>query len=219
MWAVLLKAENPACAWCHQASVGFPGVRIRVQSVHQLPDGYSIEEVDMEGAGWREAVDTIGDLPTVREVEFLQDAADRGLVRLTITDCALPQVVAATGVHPMTPFQVEDGHDRWLLVTKRNRAAEFLQKLQDLGIGTRIVYSGPYDPELPLTPRQREILERAVEAGYYDYPRRMTLTGLAAELEIAKSTLSESLQLIERSVMGQLVQGGGVDLGHAIGYR
>lgn len=53
----------------------------------------------------------------------------------------------------------------------------------------------------PLTPRQREILLRAVHGGYYEYPRRITLTDLAREIGIAKSTLSESLIMIERTVM------------------
>ena len=52
-----------------------------------------------------------------------------------------------------------------------------------------------------LTNRQREVLLRAVEEGYYAWPRRVTLTQLAARIGVAKSTLSELLMIIESVVM------------------
>jgi predicted DNA binding protein len=58
-----------------------------------------------------------------------------------------------------------------------------------------------------LTDRQRWLLHEAMERGYYDTPRRITLVELADELGIAKSTCSETLHRCEGRVMEQFVDG------------
>jgi predicted DNA binding protein len=45
-----------------------------------------------------------------------------------------------------------------------------------------------------LTAEQREALSRAVEAGYFDVPRRTTLVGLARELGISDTATSQRLR-------------------------
>ena len=51
-----------------------------------------------------------------------------------------------------------------------------------------------------LTAHQREALEAAIDAGYYEQPRDTSLTDLAAELDVAKSTLSGVLRRAEAAL-------------------
>ena len=51
-----------------------------------------------------------------------------------------------------------------------------------------------------LTARQREILDTAVDIGYYDDPRRATVADVANELGINQSTASEHLRKLESRV-------------------
>lgn len=53
-----------------------------------------------------------------------------------------------------------------------------------------------------LTERQREVLDAAVAAGYYDDPRSATHEELAERLDVAPTTVSEHLRRIERRVFG-----------------
>ena len=55
-----------------------------------------------------------------------------------------------------------------------------------------------------LSNRQREAVEVAVEAGYYDVPRTATHEDVAAELECAPSTASEHLQKAESKLLRSL---------------
>lgn len=62
-----------------------------------------------------------------------------------------------------------------------------------------------YVPDVPdlradLTTRQREVLETAVEIGYYDDPRRATVADIATELGISQATVSEHLRKLEARV-------------------
>ena len=56
-----------------------------------------------------------------------------------------------------------------------------------------------------LTDRQRTPVETAVAEGYYDTPRDCTLTELAEEVDVAKSTASETLHRAEGKIIEQLV--------------
>jgi predicted DNA binding protein len=52
-----------------------------------------------------------------------------------------------------------------------------------------------------LTSHQHFFLRQALDAGYFDVPRRVTLTGLAARLHRSKSSLSQTLARIERELV------------------
>ena len=55
-----------------------------------------------------------------------------------------------------------------------------------------------------LTPKQREAVHRAKQAGYYDPDTKVPLGELATEMGISKSALSQRLQRAEANVIRQL---------------
>ncbi|WP_232702462.1 helix-turn-helix domain-containing protein [Halobacterium wangiae] len=86
----------------------------------------------------------------------------------------------------------------------RGMLAEFPDR-----IDTTVERVGEYDrfrtPAAPLTDRQREVVETATELGYYEVPREATLDDVAAELDVAASTVSDHLRKAEAEVMGALM--------------
>ena len=52
-----------------------------------------------------------------------------------------------------------------------------------------------------LTARQRQVFDIAIREGFYDIPRRISLTQLAELLGVAKSTLSVQLQRVESTIV------------------
>ncbi len=58
-----------------------------------------------------------------------------------------------------------------------------------------------------LTDRQREVLEAAFEAGYYDWPRETSGGELADRLGISQPTLSEHLTTAERKLLSLVFEG------------
>ena len=55
-----------------------------------------------------------------------------------------------------------------------------------------------------LTARQREAVEAAVDRGYYDSPRRATVTDVADDLGVSPSTAAEHLRKAEKGVMARV---------------
>jgi len=51
-----------------------------------------------------------------------------------------------------------------------------------------------------LTPVQRELFSEAFASGYFDVPRRITLTALARKVSRSKSSVSRALAIVERKL-------------------
>ncbi|MFC7020668.1 MULTISPECIES: helix-turn-helix domain-containing protein [Haloarcula] len=58
-----------------------------------------------------------------------------------------------------------------------------------------------------LTDRQREVLERAFELGYFDHPRNANAGEVAADLSITTSTFTEHLAASQRKLLEALFSG------------
>jgi hypothetical protein len=70
---------------------------------------------------------------------------------------------------------------------------------------------GDYNPETEqlfsaLTPRQQEILEAAVEMGYYEVPRETTHEEIAEVVGVSAGTVGEHLRKVEGKVLSSLVR-------------
>jgi predicted DNA binding protein len=70
---------------------------------------------------------------------------------------------------------------------------------------------GDYPPETEelfstLTPRQQELLEAAVEMGYYEVPRRTTHEEIAEVVGVSAGTVGEHLRKVEGKVLSTLVR-------------
>lgn len=69
---------------------------------------------------------------------------------------------------------------------------------------------GEYHPDSEqlfsvLTARQQEILDAAVEMGYYEVPREATHEDIAAEVGVSAGTVGEHLRKVEGKVLSSLV--------------
>lgn len=84
-----------------------------------------------------------------------------------------------------------------------------LNQFEDAGVSPNLQRIGCYDgPDYPLddlTARQREVIERAWEMGYYEVPKESSAEEIAADLELDSSTVNEHLQRAERNLLGQLL--------------
>lgn len=91
----------------------------------------------------------------------------------------------------------------------------FENLFEDLGDGgpvsVEILEMGDYEPDESsftrmFTPRQEEVLEAAVDLGYYDVPRQATLEDVAEVVGIVPTTASEHLRKVEKRVFREIVR-------------
>ena len=87
------------------------------------------------------------------------------------------------------------------IVRKTSDFRQILAKLSKEGIEARIEDVAPLERRATLTGRQKEIMATAVAQGYFEFPRRISLTGLSELVGVKPSTLSEILRSAERRIM------------------
>ncbi len=58
-----------------------------------------------------------------------------------------------------------------------------------------------------LTPKQKEIMIKALESGYYEYPRRINTNMLSEQVSLSKSTTVEHLRKAENRLISTLLSG------------
>jgi predicted DNA binding protein len=104
------------------------------------------------------------------------------------------------GVIPHTPFEVRDGWVDWTIECSQNDIKELIHSFKKQSIPHRLVSTRSITTRL-LTPRQRQVFDIAIREGFYDIPRRISLTELANLLGVAKSTLSVQLQRVESTIV------------------
>jgi predicted DNA binding protein len=57
-----------------------------------------------------------------------------------------------------------------------------------------------------LSDKQKEVINLAVKRGYYEFPRKVNLNGLAKELKLSKPTLQQHLRTAEKKVVPFLTE-------------
>ncbi|MDG6983627.1 MAG: helix-turn-helix domain-containing protein [Nitrososphaerota archaeon] len=100
------------------------------------------------------------------------------------------------------PLNAEEQPASWRFIARRTSDfRQILAHLEKEGIETRIEDVAPLERRPTLTGRQKQIMATAVASGYFEFPRKISLTGLSQLVGVKPSTLSEILRSAERRIM------------------
>ncbi|MFH1258093.1 MAG: helix-turn-helix domain-containing protein [Candidatus Micrarchaeota archaeon] len=109
------------------------------------------------------------------------------------------------------PFILKGGHEYWFVGSwdKRNllRLKDRIgKKSEHAKIQLLKLKEQPVDFFVPdilekLPAKRKEVLKKAVEMGYYSFPRRINLKMLAKRLHISPATIREHLRLAENEIL------------------
>lgn len=107
-----------------------------------------------------------------------------------------------------TPIEFEGDSLRVAVIGEDETVQRAIADVPD-SVSIELEQLSDYDPEeralaALLTERQREILDTAVEIGYYQVPREATHEDVADELGIATTTVGEHLRKIEARVLAEV---------------
>ena len=145
---------------------------------------------------------TLSAIPTLTDIEFRQRTDERILFEVSTPTPAPHGAMADSGVVPSFPLRLEGGWFIGTLTASHDQLSTFRAELERGDIDYQLIrLSGNESASDALTPRQQEVIELAVEHGYYESPRRCTLTDLADLLDVNKSVVSRILQRAEGHII------------------
>ena len=196
-----LELTVPEGIWLGRVTRDHPDTRIRVLAA--IPDGLTgVGLIEVEGDAIDAILDVMRGEPDITSLEVLQDGEGDVLVQFETADPLLLMPARDSGVPLEMPFDVQNGAVTWELTASTEQLSRLGGQLDEFGIPFRVVYvRQESDREQLLTERQQDLLDAAVEAGYYDTPRDCSLTDLADRLGLAKSTCSSTLHRAEEAVI------------------
>ena len=145
---------------------------------------------------------TLSAIPTLTDIEFRQRTDERVLFEVSTPTPASHGAMAESGVVPSFPLRLEDGWFIGTLTASQEQLSAFRDELDVADIDYQLIrISKNEEASDTLTPRQQEVIELAVQHGYYESPRRCTLTDLADLLDVNKSVVSRILQRAEGHII------------------
>ena len=198
----------PDKLWLGKLSREFPYFYFQISSfmpINQEPAiGNSL--IKITGRNPKRLLEKIKSHPSLVSLQLLEDNPTSITIETQTKDQFLLRSMVKNRILVKLPVIVESGNAVFNIIATRNNIDEFVQDLTTKkGIQVKIKKLGNYTDdflELNLTERQYFIYKKAKESGFYDSPRKINLTELAKELNLAKSSLSSILQRIHKKLLG-----------------
>lgn len=175
----------------------YPDVSVEVEEI--VPTGSTTHYLWVVADDREQIIEALRADESVESVQTLDELDDRALVRVQWTGVTpLLELIEecdalladATGTADGWTFTLRFPHQEALVTfyeTCRRRGITLdLQNVSQSGFKTENEYG--------LTPAQRETVVAALEAGYFDVPRRTTIAELAEQLGLSDQAVSERLR-------------------------
>lgn len=196
-----LTLTLPEAVWVGRLTRSHPAVRFRILSAF-ADDAAGVALVEMVGPDLDSVLAKMESFDAVTDLEVLQRGDGRVLVQFETSLPLLLRPVQDSGIPLELPFEIIDGEAVWELTASRDRLSALGEQLDAFGIPYAVDHvREDVAPGRVLTERQRDLVQAAIDHGYYDTPRTCSLTELADEFGLAVSTSSEILHRAEGRVM------------------
>jgi predicted DNA binding protein len=201
-----LRVDLPDGPWIADVSREYPDAVFEVLTA--LPEeGRGLGLLRFQSESVAAVLDEIRTHETIEEVSIIQESEAAATIQIVTTQPMILLAAKRSGIPIEMPVEIQDGTATVDVSAAHDRLSELGKQFSTMGIDFQIEYiQQRLHPDQMLTERQQELLTVAVSEGYYDTPRKCTLTELAEEVGLAKSTCSETLHRAEEVVMKKFVQ-------------
>lgn len=196
-----LTITIPDSVWISEVSRAYPDTRFRVLAA-TANTATGVARIEILGDDPEAVCDEIREYDSVTDLTVFETEPRMSRVQIETTVPLLLTSLQDSGVPVEMPFEVRNGEMTLETTIPQQTLSDLGETLDKFGIQytvERIQQDVEFDSLL--TERQHRILDEAIERGYYDTPRRITLVDLAEDLGIAKSTCSDILHRAEERVL------------------
>lgn len=153
-------------------------------------------------------VESTRDHPAVESFELLEMTDRRALTKYETTDTDFYEAVESFELTIEFPVIVRAGWYEFDVTGTREEVERVRTYLDDWGHPYELLsLVHTNDTDSLLTERQREVLNTAIRAGYFEVPQECSLATVAAALDVDKSTVSVVLRRAEATLVKWFMNG------------
>ncbi len=142
---------------------------------------------------------TIRRMTGVMQAYEVQDDGERTHVLVTLERPGVCRASAGAAILCLEcPFDSTEIPAKWrFIASATNDLSQIMTKLGEEGIEARVEDVSPLDQKATLTERERGVLAVAIERGYFDFPRKITLAELSQLVGVSPLALRKILRSAE----------------------
>jgi hypothetical protein len=199
-----LRLRIPRNLWTSPFSLAHPDVRIEALNRTEVGKDLSVSDYWISGQPpgiWAQEIQSYSD---VTRVDSLAEVGDGCLYRITYRNPPVVYLYQRLGLPIQFPLRIQAGFLTWEVVARFSEFQTIMKHVRAVDPNVRVlsVRRRPLRSHLPvLSETQHRLLSQAMSAGYFAVPRGITLTELARKLNRSKSSISESIALIEKKLL------------------
>lgn len=161
-----------------------------------------------------DVIETIKSFQVVYDVTILKQSENRARIVVTYaSESSIVPEMANSNFMPIEPVHITGGQEYWTVIVRASALADAIEKMKD-DYDVRIKSITEVDPSESiafadvidrihddLSPRQRELMFEARNAGYYNWPRDVAANDIAEQNEISASTFLEHIRRGEQKIL------------------
>lgn len=191
----------PSEEWFVQLSTARPEDDFTLQTVYddetELVGIFEVETDDLPALRR-----TLESIDRIRSHEVLHADDEFAVVQYTTTESIVYSATIDSGMLPPASVTVKDGVMLAEVTMPHDQLSQTITALEESGASCELrSLSQEVDTEHVLTPSQHEFVVEAVRHGYYDTPRRCTLTELAAAMDVTPAAASTMAHRAEERIV------------------
>ena len=198
-----IKIKFPDKLWISQIFKKFPDIKMEI--LYFLP--YDLEKsignsiIEILYHDTESIINVVKNHPSVYEFSLMEQEETRVKFNVKTKDPYLLYAVIKCGVLVNFPVNVREGNAYWRLIATRDRIDNLLTLFEQKKIEFELLRIGkaPYnleEKENKLTLEESRVLDKAINAGFFEIPRKISLEELANNIGKSKSALSVMLRKI-----------------------
>ncbi|MHA1145759.1 MAG: helix-turn-helix domain-containing protein [Candidatus Helarchaeota archaeon] len=193
-----LEIKIPEKVWLHAISLQFPKTQFEIQTILPTETFIGNALIRISGPKLDGIIEAIQNHPSLVQLDLFSKSEDSYLINVKTRDPYLLVSLIKSEVLLEYPIRVQNGWTSWKVISNREKISTLIDKLNERNVIFKLKQISPYKDKVSLTKRQMEILDLALKYGYYEIPRKITLTELAKKINMSKSSLSEILRRITK---------------------
>jgi hypothetical protein len=200
---------TPPHSWIKRVAATFPAV-VRLLDCRSLSDGKGVQEL-FEITSSSELSEKI--VNCLRQDNYVYDIdivkAERGKIigSLKTHKCTACRTFAEANCFLISANSKPNGKLEWTLLGSDTMVKSLMRELERENVSGEVVRISKLKDEEDLTARQENLLQIALEKGYFEFPKKVTLRQLAKTLDVSPATLTEILRRAQKRVIQEHFRG------------
>ena len=200
---------TPPHSWIKRITTNFPAI-IRVMDCRSIGGKEGVQElfeIKCEAGLSEKIVDFLKHDDYVYDVDIVKGKPGRIVGSLKTKKCTACRAFAGASCYLVSASSKPNGKLEWTLLGSDTMVKELLRGLENAGVAAEVLRISQLEDEEELTARQEHILQIALERGYFEFPKEISLRQLAKTLEVSPATLTEILRRGQKRILQEHFKG------------